>query len=96
MMELKKEKSSLTKIQQEYVNFVEKFWLKKGCGPTEQEIANHFLVTAVSAHTMIAKLCSIGVLIKTPGVARSVRLLGHSGIATKLPPGARTWVYVGK
>ena len=94
MVAQKKEKSFLKEKQQEYVNFIEKFWLKKGYGPTEQDIADRFLITTVSVHTMIAKLCSIGALIKNPGVARSVRLPGHSGIPKSPPPGS--WVYVGK
>jgi hypothetical protein len=94
-MESKKtEQPVLTEEQQAYVTFIKKFWAKKGYGPSEQEIADHFFVTTPSVHMMIVKLCNIGALIRTEGVRRSVRLPGHSGIPTKPPPGS--WVFTGK
>jgi SOS-response transcriptional repressor LexA len=95
IMETKKiKKLVLTEKQQAYVNFIKKFWVKKGYGPTEQEIANHFFISTPSVHMMIVKLCNIGALTRTEGVSRSVRLPGHSGTPTKPPPGS--WVYTGK
>lgn len=82
---------SLTARQQEYVDFVKRFWDKKGYGPSESEVAEHFLVSPVSAHLMIVKLCQIGALIRDAHVARSVRPPGHSGVPTVPPPGS--WVY---
>ena len=60
-----KEDLSLTEKQTAYVSFIKKFWIKKGYGPSEQEIANHFLISTPSVHMMIVKLCAIGVLNRT-------------------------------
>lgn len=87
---LKKE-SSLTARQQEYVDFVARFWKKKGYGPSENDIAEHFLISAPSAHIMVVRLCKTGALIRDEGVPRSVRPPGHSGIATSPPPGSWVW-----
>jgi SOS-response transcriptional repressor LexA len=86
--------TKLTDKQLEYVNFIGKFWIKMGYGPAEQDIADRFLVSTPSVHAMIVRLCALGALIRTEGVARSVRLPGHSGRPTKPPPGS--WVYTGK
>jgi hypothetical protein len=85
-----KEGSSLTPRQQEYVDFVTRFWAKKGYGPSEDDIAEHFLVSAPSAHMMVVRLCAAGALVRDVGVPRSVRPPGHSGKATSPPPGS--WV----
>ena len=81
----------LTARQQEYVDFVSRFWDKKGYGPAESDVAGHFLVSAPSAHMMIVKLCELGALVRDLGVPRSARPPGHSGIPTMPPPGS--WVY---
>lgn len=90
----KKENLLLTEKQQEYVNFIGKFWIKKGYGPSEQDIADHFLISTPSVHMMIVKLTAMGALNRTQGVPRSVRLPRHSGIPTRPPPGS--WVWMGK
>lgn len=86
----RKRESSLTSRQQEYVDFVTRFWEKKGYGPSENDIAEHFLVSAPSAHMMVVRLCEAGALVRDEGVPRSVRPPGHSGKATSPPPGS--WV----
>ncbi len=84
----------LTERQREYVKFIGKFWKKMGYGPAEQDIADHFFVSAPSVHAMIVRLCAMGALVRTEGTPRSVRLPGHSGRCTKPPPGS--WVWNGK
>ena len=84
----------LTDKQLEYVNFIGKFWKKMKYGPSEQEIADRFLISTPSAHSMIVRLCALGALIRTEGAPRSVRLPGHSGKPTRPPPGS--WVFTGK
>ena len=81
----------LTSRQEQYVKFVAKFWKKVGYGPSEQDIANHFLVSTPSVHSMIKRLCELGALDRDAGVPRSTRPTGHSGVPTRPPPGS--WVY---
>ncbi len=82
---------TLTPRQKEYVDFIERFWEKRGCGPSEFDVAEHFLISPPSAHIMIVRLVEAGALIRDPGVPRSVRPPWHSGRATKPPPGSWVW-----
>ena len=78
---------SVTPRQKDYIDFIERYWKKKGYGPSEQDVADHFLVSAPSAHLMIARLVSGGALWRDNGVPRSVRPPWICVKATKTPGG---------
>ncbi len=93
MAGVKQTVANLTVRQKEYVDFVGKFWSKKGYGPSETDIAQRFLVSQSAVHSMIVRLCERGALIRDEGINRSLRQPHHSGKATRPPPGS--WVFTG-
>ncbi|MEN9361035.1 MAG: hypothetical protein RL095_2570 [Verrucomicrobiota bacterium] len=66
--------------QLDYLRFLHRYIELHRRPPSESEIVYHMRVTAPSAHDMIIKLEELGYIERTPGAARSIRLL----IAPKL------------
>jgi len=49
-------------------------YLAYGCPPSESEMQQHFRVSPPSVHQMILSLEAHGLIERTPGQARSIRL----------------------
>lgn len=64
----------MTEIQQQTFEYVRRFIVDRGVGPTMDEIAEHFDISHVTAWERIDTLCSKGKLARTARRARSLRL----------------------
>jgi hypothetical protein len=73
----------LTARQAQYLDFIQRYIELHGRSPAEAEIASHFGVSASAAHQMVLALEAAQRLARTPGEARSLRVLpnrlGDSG-----------------
>ena len=61
--------------QGQYLAYIYKYTKRYGQAPSESDLQRHFLVTPPAAHDMIKTLERSGFIEKTPGQARSIRLL---------------------
>ena len=68
-----------TSRQREYLAFIATYMSRFGRAPAEADIQRHFLVSAPSVNQMMQMLERRGFIARTPGVARSIRLLGEFG-----------------
>lgn len=64
-----------TAKQGQYLAFIHYFTKIHGKPPTEAELQRYFRVTPPSVHQMVLGLESRGLIARTPGKARSIRLL---------------------
>ena len=64
-----------TPKQGQYLAFIYYYTKIHGCAPAEADIQNYFRVSPPSVHQMIVTLAAHGFIERTPGQARSVRLL---------------------
>ena len=64
-----------TKTQGRYLAFILRYQQRFLVSPAEADIAQHFLVSAPSVHDMIKMLERKRLIARTPGQARSIRLL---------------------
>lgn len=64
-----------TPTQGRYLAFIHRYMEARGISPAESDIATHFMTSAPTAHQMIVTLERKGLISRTPGVARSIRLL---------------------
>ena len=64
-----------TPRQGQYLAFIAAYIRRHGQPPSEAEIATHFMVSPPSAHQMIVTLEQRGLIQRTPGQARSLRVL---------------------
>jgi repressor LexA len=69
-----------TPRQGQYLAFIAAYTSRYGQPPSEAEIATHFMVSPPSAHQMVVTLERLGLIQRTPGQPRSLRVL--------LPPSA--------
>jgi DNA-binding transcriptional regulator YdaS (Cro superfamily) len=67
-------KSPYTSRQGRFLAFIHQYTTLHGHAPTEAEMAQFFHVTPPSVHQMILTLERCGMITRTPGVARSIRL----------------------
>jgi repressor LexA len=68
-------KKSYTDKQGQYLAFIYYYGKIHGCAPSESEMQQYFRVSPPSVHQMILTLETHGLIARTPGQARSIRLL---------------------
>jgi DNA-binding MarR family transcriptional regulator len=68
-------KKSYTDKQGQYLAFIYYYGKIHGCAPSESEMQLYFRVSPPSVHQMILTLETHGLIERTPGQARSIRLL---------------------
>jgi Mn-dependent DtxR family transcriptional regulator len=68
-------KKSYTDKQGQYLAFIYYYSKLHGCPPAEAEMQEYFRVSPPSVHQMILTLETHGLIERTPGKARSIRLL---------------------
>ena len=61
--------------QGQYLAFIHAYTVVLGRPPAEADLQRHFRVTPPSVHQMILALEQSGLISRTPGTARSIRLL---------------------
>ncbi len=64
-----------TRRQGQYLSFISTYTRLYGQPPAEADIAAHFMVSPPTAHQMVVTLERRGLIERTPGQARSIRLL---------------------
>ena len=65
---------SYTQKQGQYLAFIYYYTKIHGVAPAESEMERYFGVTPPSVHQMILTLEERGLITRTPGMARSIRL----------------------
>ncbi len=61
--------------QGQYLAFIHAYTIVLGRPPAEANLQRHFRVTPPSVHQMVLALERAGLITRTPGAARSIRLL---------------------
>lgn len=74
---------SFTKLQGQYLSFIVTYIKLHRRPPAEADIQAYFRVTPPSVHNMIVTLERRGLISKTPGAPRSIRVLVDAAL---LPP----------
>lgn len=69
------ESTAYTAKQGQYLAFIYYYAKLNRCAPAEKDFQRFFRVTPPSVHSMIVKLAEKGLIERTPGQARSIRLL---------------------
>jgi DNA-binding MarR family transcriptional regulator len=64
-----------TPTQGRYLAFIQRYFSKYGVAPAYSDLQRHFLVSAPSVNAMMQTLTRRGLISRTPGAARSIRLL---------------------
>jgi len=64
-----------TPRQGQYLAFIHYYTKIHGCAPSEADLERYFRVSWSSVHQMILTLEKRGLIMRTPGDARSIRLL---------------------
>ncbi len=64
-----------TKRQGQYLAFIHYYTKLRGCPPAESDMQRYFRVSAPSVHQMVCTLEQRGLIERTPGKARTIRLL---------------------
>jgi repressor LexA len=68
-------KKPYTDKQGQYLAFIYYYGKIHGCSPAESEMQQYFRTSPPSVHQMILTLETHGLIERTPGQARSIRLL---------------------
>jgi len=68
-------KGKYTPRQGEYLAFIYYYTKIHGCAPSEADMERYFRVSWSSVHQMILTLEERGLIMRTPGEARSIRVL---------------------
>ena len=68
-------KKSYSDKQGQYLAFIYYYHKIHGCPPAEAEMQQYFRVSPPSVHQMVLALEASGLIERTPGQARSIRLL---------------------
>jgi DNA-binding MarR family transcriptional regulator len=68
-------KDKYTPLQGQYLSFIYYYSKIHGCAPAEADLERYFKVAYSSVHQMILTLEKRGLITRTPGEARSLRLL---------------------
>ena len=71
--------SKFTKTQGQYLAFIHQYTNVHGVPPAEHEMQRRFSVSPASVHQMVLNLEKRGLIERTPGAARSIRLLIPAG-----------------
>lgn len=64
-----------TPRQGQYLAFIYYYTRIHGYAPSEADMERYFKVSWYSIHQMVLKLEELGLIMRTPGQARSIRLL---------------------
>ena len=64
-----------TEKQGQYLSFISNYMKLNGRPPAEADMQKYFGVTPPTAHQMVVRLGSLGLIKRTPGVGRSIQLL---------------------
>ena len=64
-----------TKKQGQYLAFIYQYTNVHGVPPAEHEMQRHFRVSPASVHQMVINLQQKGLIERSPGIARSIRVL---------------------
>ena len=70
-----KQRRPFTEKQGRYLAFIHRYQQKYLQSPAESDIQRHFLVEAPTVNQMVQRLERLGLIARTPGQARSIRLL---------------------
>ena len=65
---------NFTHLQGQYLAFVDAYTKVNGRPPAEADFQRYFKVTPPAAHQMILTLARLGLITRSPGEARSIRL----------------------
>jgi len=71
----RQKKTKFTRRQGEYLAFITQYTNVHGLPPAEHEMQRHFSISPASVHQMIVNLEQKGLIKRTPGIARSIRVL---------------------
>ena len=71
----RQKKTKFTKKQGQYLAFIHQYTKVHGVPPAEHEMQRHFGVSPASVHQMVINLQQKGLIERTPGRARSIRVL---------------------
>ncbi|HEX8454942.1 MAG TPA: hypothetical protein VF647_22890 [Longimicrobium sp.] len=72
---------SFTPKQGQYLAFIYYYTKINGQPPAEVDMQRYFKVSAPTVHQMVVKLAELGLIARTPGASRGVRvLLAHSDL----------------
>ena len=96
----------VTRRQGQYLAYIDAYTRRYGRSPSEAEMAAHFMVSAPAAHQMVDTLARRGFIARTPGQARSLRVVlpsealptldaGRHG-PTEAPPFAATYPHLAR
>jgi repressor LexA len=64
-----------TTLQGQYLAYIYYYTNIHGCAPAESDMESYFKVAYSSIHQMVLTLEKRGLITRTPGAARSIRLL---------------------
>jgi hypothetical protein len=70
-----KPRSGITAVQGQYLAFIDLYTRRNGQPPGELDMQRHFRVSSAAVHGMVLMLKRKGLISKSPGVARSIRVL---------------------
>jgi Mn-dependent DtxR family transcriptional regulator len=71
----KRSSVSFTEKQGQYLSFISNYMKLNGRPPAEADMQKYFGVTPPTAHQMVVRLESLGLIKRTPSVGRSIQLL---------------------
>ncbi len=71
----RQKKARFTRKQGEYLAFIHQYTNVHGVPPAEHEMQRHFGVSPPSVHQMVINLEKKGLIERSPGIARSIRVL---------------------
>ena len=71
----KRSSVSFTEKQGQYLSFISNYTKLNGRPPAEADMQKYFGVTPPTAHQMVVRLESLGLIKRTPSVGRSIQLL---------------------
>ena len=77
-------RAKFTDLQGQYLAFIEAYTTLHGVAPAEADMQRFFRVTAPAVHRMVLALEQRGLLERSPGRSRSIRLLLPSDEIPKL------------
>ncbi len=80
---------AFTARQGEYLAFIHRYTQKFGVAPSFEDIGRHFGTTPPSVNNMIKTLCARGLLSRSPGVARSLRVVAPEWLLPESDFGGR-------
>jgi Mn-dependent DtxR family transcriptional regulator len=66
--------SNFTHLQGQYLAFIDAYTKVNGRPPAEADFQRYFKVTPPAVHQMILTLDRLGLIARSPGQARSIRL----------------------